>query len=290
MWIRWSKTKGRQRFAAWEGASPQLSRAGRGRGQPWPRTSGRRRRPLRRAPGPAPGSRCPGSSSLRARHSLALRKHPLKKGRAPGGGKRRSRRDARSRETRSTEASSGHWTRAEGGTRLASGTRCRLRRRGGACTPRPAPPRRSGQEKGRRQSPPRLPLRPGPAAMRLPAALLLALLAAGAPEAPVSAPRSLVWGPGLQAAVVLPVRYFYLQAVSAQGRNLTRSPPGSSGRGPLAPPPRRSPPAAGAAPPWGCGALSPLRSPSRPSSCWSPSREGGTPPESVEGRRGGASL
>ncbi|XP_036283196.1 protein O-glucosyltransferase 3 [Pipistrellus kuhlii] len=66
---------------------------------------------------------------------------------------------------------------------------------------------------------------------RLPRAALpwlpLALLAAaGAPEAPVSAPRSLAWGPGLRAGVVLPVRYFYLQAVSSEGRNLTRSPPG----------------------------------------------------------------
>lgn len=77
---------------------------------------------------------------------------------------------------------------------------------------------------------------------RLPRALLLSLqlallAAAGAPEAPVSAPRSLVWGPGLQAGVVLPVRYFYLQAVSSEGHNLTRSPPGSVHRGP--PSPRR---------------------------------------------------
>lgn len=51
--------------------------------------------------------------------------------------------------------------------------------------------------------------------------------AACAPDAPVSARRSLVWGPGLQAAVAVPVRYFYLQAVGSDGRNLTRSPPGS---------------------------------------------------------------
>ncbi|XP_044933474.1 protein O-glucosyltransferase 3 isoform X2 [Mustela putorius furo] len=63
----------------------------------------------------------------------------------------------------------------------------------------------------------------------LPLPLTLALLvAAGAPEAPVSAPRSLVWGPGLRAGVVLPVRYFYLQAVNSQGQNLTRSPPGQT--------------------------------------------------------------
>lgn len=78
--------------------------------------------------------------------------------------------------------------------------------------------------------------------MRLPPSLLLPLrlvplVAAAAAEALVSAQRSLVWGPGLQAAVVLPVRYFYLQAVNAQGQNLTRSPPGSVG--PRAPSPRR---------------------------------------------------
>ncbi|KAM9768624.1 protein O-glucosyltransferase 3 isoform 1-T1 [Dama dama] len=68
---------------------------------------------------------------------------------------------------------------------------------------------------------------------RLPLARLLALplallVASGAPEAPLSAPRSLVWGPGLQAGVVLPVRYFYLQAVNPEGQNLTRSPPGQT--------------------------------------------------------------
>ncbi|XP_045873333.1 protein O-glucosyltransferase 3 isoform X2 [Meles meles] len=68
---------------------------------------------------------------------------------------------------------------------------------------------------------------------RLPRAALLPLplallVAAGAPEAPVSAPRSLVWGPGLRAGVVLPVRYFYLQAVNSAGQNLTRSPPGQT--------------------------------------------------------------
>nr|XP_055160692.1 protein O-glucosyltransferase 3 isoform X7 [Nyctereutes procyonoides] len=65
---------------------------------------------------------------------------------------------------------------------------------------------------------------------RLPRAALLPLplallVAAGAPEPPLSAPRSLAWGPGLRAGVVLPVRYFYLQAVNSEGRNLTRSPP-----------------------------------------------------------------
>lgn len=94
-----------------------------------------------------------------------------------------------------------------------------------------------GPRPGPRRSPP-LPAageldRSGPATMRrLPQAPLLLLQLAvlvvpGAPEAQVSAPRSLVWGPGLQAGVVLPVRYFYLQAVSSEGQNLTRSPPGS---------------------------------------------------------------
>jgi hypothetical protein len=77
-------------------------------------------------------------------------------------------------------------------------------------------------------------MRHPPPALLLPLALLVA---AGAREAPVSARRSLAWGPGLQAAAVLPVRYFYLQAVSPEGRNLTRSPPGSVRPGPPAPVP-----------------------------------------------------
>lgn len=56
--------------------------------------------------------------------------------------------------------------------------------------------------------------------------LQLALLVAAGAGAQVSAPQSLAWGPGLQAAVVLPVRYFFLQAVDSDGRNLTSSPPG----------------------------------------------------------------
>ncbi|XP_030056134.1 protein O-glucosyltransferase 3 [Microcaecilia unicolor] len=61
-------------------------------------------------------------------------------------------------------------------------------------------------------------------------AVLLSLLQApfhsrGAAAAePVSAERSLVWGPGLQAEIVLPVRYFYIQAVNAEGHNITHSP------------------------------------------------------------------
>ncbi|XP_068121358.1 protein O-glucosyltransferase 2 [Hyperolius riggenbachi] len=40
----------------------------------------------------------------------------------------------------------------------------------------------------------------------------------------VSAKLSRVWGPGLRAEVVLPVRYFYIQAVDTQGNNFTSSP------------------------------------------------------------------
>lgn len=56
--------------------------------------------------------------------------------------------------------------------------------------------------------------------------LQLALLVAAGAGTRVSAPRSLAWGPGLQAAAVLPVRYFFLQSVDSDGRNLTSSPPG----------------------------------------------------------------
>lgn len=56
--------------------------------------------------------------------------------------------------------------------------------------------------------------------------LQLALLVAAGTGARVSAPRSLAWGPGLQAAAVLPVRYFFLQSVDSDGRNFTSSPPG----------------------------------------------------------------
>ncbi|XP_074917790.1 protein O-glucosyltransferase 3-like isoform X2 [Chelonoidis abingdonii] len=55
---------------------------------------------------------------------------------------------------------------------------------------------------------------------------LLLMQVAEAPPAPVSAEKSLVWGPGLVAELTLPVRYFYIQAVSAAGQNFTRSPPG----------------------------------------------------------------
>lgn len=122
----------------------------------------------------------------------------------------------------------------------------------------------TGQIRGWATSPPLRPAaeldRSGPATMRrLPRALLLplqlaVLVAAAAPEAPVSAPRSLVWGPGLQADVVLPVRYFYLQAISSEGRNLTRSPPGSvqprASRAPPRVPPRPRLPGIRPSPAW----------------------------------------
>ncbi|XP_066475946.1 protein O-glucosyltransferase 3 isoform X1 [Tiliqua scincoides] len=62
------------------------------------------------------------------------------------------------------------------------------------------------------------------------AALLLPRCAAAAePPAMVSPQRSLVWGPGLRAELTLPVRHFFIQAVSgSDGRNFTRSPPGST--------------------------------------------------------------
>lgn len=42
--------------------------------------------------------------------------------------------------------------------------------------------------------------------------------------------RCLVWGPGLSPAAVLPVRYFFIQAVGSDGANLTLS-PGKTRRG-----------------------------------------------------------
>ncbi|XP_071391361.1 protein O-glucosyltransferase 3 isoform X3 [Centroberyx affinis] len=40
----------------------------------------------------------------------------------------------------------------------------------------------------------------------------------------VTPERCHIWGPGLQPGVVLPVRYFYIQAVNSKGENLTFSP------------------------------------------------------------------
>ncbi|KAF3695058.1 KDEL motif-containing protein 1 Precursor [Channa argus] len=39
-----------------------------------------------------------------------------------------------------------------------------------------------------------------------------------------SAAQTLVWGPGLETNIVLPARYFYIQAVDNSGKNLTQSP------------------------------------------------------------------
>ncbi|XP_034033082.1 protein O-glucosyltransferase 3 [Thalassophryne amazonica] len=43
-------------------------------------------------------------------------------------------------------------------------------------------------------------------------------------SAGISGEKCMVWGPGLNPDVVLPVRYFYIQAVTSKGRNLTKSP------------------------------------------------------------------
>ncbi|XP_019965086.2 protein O-glucosyltransferase 3 [Paralichthys olivaceus] len=40
----------------------------------------------------------------------------------------------------------------------------------------------------------------------------------------VAPPRCVLWGPGLEPDTVLPVRHFFIQAVGAEGRNLTESP------------------------------------------------------------------
>lgn len=40
----------------------------------------------------------------------------------------------------------------------------------------------------------------------------------------ISPEKCLIWGPGLTLETVLPVRYFYIQAVNAKGENLTVSP------------------------------------------------------------------
>lgn len=50
-------------------------------------------------------------------------------------------------------------------------------------------------------------------------ALVLLLLQTGAVGGSVpSAAKSLVWGPGLEAKVVLPARYFFIQAADSDGR------------------------------------------------------------------------
>ncbi|MGH0169604.1 UNVERIFIED_CONTAM: hypothetical protein FKN15_056970 [Acipenser sinensis] len=50
------------------------------------------------------------------------------------------------------------------------------------------------------------------------------LIHSDAARSDVSPERSVVWGAGLQSEVVLPVRYFFIQAVSTAGENFTHSP------------------------------------------------------------------
>uniref|UniRef100_A0A8C6DDC0 Uncharacterized protein n=1 Tax=Moschus moschiferus TaxID=68415 RepID=A0A8C6DDC0_MOSMO len=49
-------------------------------------------------------------------------------------------------------------------------------------------------------------------------------LAESGGERQLSPEKSEVWGPGLKAAVVLPARYFYIQAVDTSGKKFTSSP------------------------------------------------------------------
>lgn len=107
--------------------------------------------------------------------------------------------------------------------------------------------------------------------------LQLALLVAAGAGARVSAPRSLAWGPGLQAAAVLPVRYFFLQAVDSDGRNLTSSPPGQQRPSPS---PRVPVPTHGHLPTVGV-ALPPLPGGSLPSGLTPTGRGRETPARSV---------
>uniref|UniRef100_A0A8C5FMA5 Protein O-glucosyltransferase 2 n=1 Tax=Gadus morhua TaxID=8049 RepID=A0A8C5FMA5_GADMO len=59
-------------------------------------------------------------------------------------------------------------------------------------------------------------------------AYVLGLVTYATPEAPAgsvpSAAHTLVWGPGLETDIVLPARFFFIQAVDGSGRNLTWSP------------------------------------------------------------------
>ncbi|MBN3307191.1 KDEL1 protein, partial [Amia calva] len=54
--------------------------------------------------------------------------------------------------------------------------------------------------------------------------LLLYVLSGMSNGASLSAPKTFVWGPGLEADIVLPARFFYIQAVDTTGTNLTSSP------------------------------------------------------------------
>lgn len=57
--------------------------------------------------------------------------------------------------------------------------------------------------------------------------ILVMLICANLPAADcegISPERCLIWGPGLDPDAVLPVRYFFIQAVDSEGKNLTISP------------------------------------------------------------------
>ncbi|KAM6937947.1 protein O-glucosyltransferase 3 [Xenentodon cancila] len=64
------------------------------------------------------------------------------------------------------------------------------------------------------------------------AALLMGMSLAASGSDGVSPERCLVWGPGLSRAAGLPVRFFFIQAVSRTGRNLTASPARRKRNGP----------------------------------------------------------
>ncbi|KAM4562076.1 protein O-glucosyltransferase 2 [Fundulus diaphanus] len=49
-------------------------------------------------------------------------------------------------------------------------------------------------------------------------------LSGGKAASVISAAKTLAWGPGLEADIVLPARFFYIQAVDSSGKNLTTSP------------------------------------------------------------------
>lgn len=51
-----------------------------------------------------------------------------------------------------------------------------------------------------------------------PLCFALGAVAAAAASGRLSAERSAVWGPGLRAEAALPARYFYVQAVDAEGQ------------------------------------------------------------------------
>ncbi|MBN3291499.1 KDEL1 protein, partial [Polypterus senegalus] len=56
------------------------------------------------------------------------------------------------------------------------------------------------------------------------ASLLLIVTARETESASLCPVKTLIWGPGLNPKIVLPARYFYVQAVDSQGHNFTSSP------------------------------------------------------------------